>query len=95
MTTMTARKAKNEFGTFIDAAQKEPVIVTKHNRPVAALVSIDDLNALNKYRDAEAKTIPQSAGPDIGPYIGSLRGVWGNTPEEIDAYIRAERDSWE
>ena len=26
---------------------------------------------------------------------GLLKGVWGRTVEEIDAYIREERNSWE
>jgi hypothetical protein len=26
---------------------------------------------------------------------GILKGVWGRTVEEIDAYIREERNSWE
>jgi AbrB family looped-hinge helix DNA binding protein len=28
-------------------------------------------------------------------YGGSLRGVYGNTKEEIDEYIREEREGWE
>ncbi len=26
---------------------------------------------------------------------GSMRGTWGNTVEEIDAYIKSERKSWD
>jgi prevent-host-death family protein len=33
MKAMTAAHAKNSFGTFLDAVQREPVIVTKKNRP--------------------------------------------------------------
>jgi AbrB family looped-hinge helix DNA binding protein len=28
-------------------------------------------------------------------YAGIARGLWGNTAEEIDTFIRNERDSWE
>ena len=31
---------------------------------------------------------------DIGKYIGSMKGKFGGV-EEIDAYIRNERDSWD
>lgn len=31
----------------------------------------------------------------IMDYVGSAKGMWGKTKEEIDAYIRNERDSWE
>jgi prevent-host-death family protein len=43
MKTMSAVDAKTHFGKFIDAAQREPVIVTKKNRPVGVLFSIDDI----------------------------------------------------
>ena len=39
---MTARDAKTHFGEFLDAMQREPVVVTKNNRPVGILLSIDD-----------------------------------------------------
>ena len=26
---------------------------------------------------------------------GSMKGTWGNTVEEIDAYIKSERQSWD
>jgi len=40
--TMTAHDAKTHFGDFLDAMQREPVIVTKNNRPVGIMLSIDD-----------------------------------------------------
>jgi len=42
MKIMTAREAKNHFGEFLDAAQREPVVITKNNRPVGIMVSIQD-----------------------------------------------------
>lgn len=42
MKTMTAREAKNHFGEFLDAAQREPVMITKNNRPVGLMISIED-----------------------------------------------------
>lgn len=43
MKTMSAVDAKTRFGQFIDAAQREPVIVTKKDRPVGVFFSIDDI----------------------------------------------------
>ena len=43
MKTITAREAKNSFGKFLDMAQREPVVVTKNSRPVAVLVSLEDI----------------------------------------------------
>lgn len=43
MKIMTAAEAKNAFGQFLDAAQREPVLVTKQNRPVGVFLSMQDL----------------------------------------------------
>ncbi len=42
MKTVTARDAKNRFGEFIDMARREPVLVTKNDRPVGVFLSIED-----------------------------------------------------
>lgn len=42
MKVMTAREAKNHFGEFLDTARREPVIVTKNDRPVGIMISIED-----------------------------------------------------
>jgi len=50
MKTMTASVASKEFGRYLDAAQREPVIVTKQSRPVAVTVSFQDWQDLTKLR---------------------------------------------
>jgi prevent-host-death family protein len=42
MKVMTVRDVKNHFGEFLDSVQREPVIVTKNNRPVGVMISIHD-----------------------------------------------------
>ena len=46
MRTMTAVEAKNAFGQFLEATHREPVAVTKNNREIAALFSMEDLRSL-------------------------------------------------
>ena len=41
--TMSALDAKTYFGQFIEAAQREPVVVTKKDRPLGVFFSIDDI----------------------------------------------------
>jgi len=43
MKTMTAAAAKNSFGKFLDMAQREPVLITKNDRPVGVFLSMADL----------------------------------------------------
>ncbi len=42
MKVMTARDAKNHFGEFLDSARREPVLVTKNDRPVGIMISVED-----------------------------------------------------
>jgi len=42
MKIMTARDAKNHFGEFLDAARREPVVVTRNDRPVGIMISVED-----------------------------------------------------
>jgi len=43
MKTITAAAAKNAFGKFLDMARREPVVVTKNDRPVGVFLSMEDL----------------------------------------------------
>jgi prevent-host-death family protein len=43
MKTVTAAAAKNAFGKFLDMARREPVAVTKNDRPVGVFLSMEDL----------------------------------------------------
>lgn len=42
MLTMTSLDAQNQFGTLIDASQRQPVTVTRRGRPVAVVLSYED-----------------------------------------------------
>ena len=42
MKIMTARDAINHFGEFLDSAQREPVVVTRNDRPVGIMISVED-----------------------------------------------------
>lgn len=46
MKTVTAVEAKNSFGRLLEATHREPVMVTKNNREVAAMLSMQDVRAL-------------------------------------------------
>lgn len=65
MKTMTATAASKEFGRFIDAAQREPVLLTKKDRPVAVTVSVadwEDLVSLRIERGISAGLADVAAG---------------------------------
>lgn len=43
MQIMTAKQAKNNFGKLTNSMLREPVFITKNNRPIGAFVSMEDL----------------------------------------------------
>jgi prevent-host-death family protein len=50
MKTMTASAASKEFGHYIDTVQREPVVITRQNRPVAVTLSMQDARDLFQFR---------------------------------------------
>ena len=39
MITMTSLNAQNHFGELLDTSQREPVLITRHGRPVSIVLS--------------------------------------------------------
>jgi prevent-host-death family protein len=52
MTTMTAKDAQNKFGQMLDAAQKEPVTITKYDRKIVVVVPAERYEELEAMEDA-------------------------------------------
>ena len=52
MTTVTSKDAQNRFGQLIDTAQREPVSITRHDRPVAVIMSVQRYEELEAIEDA-------------------------------------------
>lgn len=48
MKVVSATEAKQTFGALLDAARREPIIIQKQNRNVAALIAIEDLNRIRQ-----------------------------------------------
>lgn len=46
MKTITSVEAQNRFGELLDNAQREPVTITRRGRPVAFVVSPEDMKDL-------------------------------------------------
>ena len=46
MRKMASGEAKNRFGELLDAAQREPVTIEKHGRPVAVVISAEEYDEL-------------------------------------------------
>ena len=74
-----AEEARNELPDLLDAAEKgRSTIITRHGRPVAALVPIGVYGAAVRQ-------------PSLLPLQGSGRGLWGKNSTDT---IRKLRDEW-
>ena len=74
-----AEEARNELPDLLAAAEKgRATIITRHGRPVAALVPIEAYSAAVRQ-------------PSLLPLQGSGRGLWG---KHSTATIRKLRDEW-
>ena len=51
MKTMTAAEAKQNFGRLIDAAQREPVMITKHGHGASVMISAEDYAEQQKEKE--------------------------------------------
>ncbi|MEN9896400.1 MAG: hypothetical protein RLZZ66_49 [Pseudomonadota bacterium] len=91
MKTISAKEAKNSFGAFLDSAQREPVMVTKRDRPVGMFFSMHDLNTLLNVGDAFKKEIYEKvvAGIDDAD-AGRVRECNAELAEELKAKLRAK-----
>lgn len=74
-----AEEARNQLPELLEAAEKgQSTIITRHGRPVAALMPID----------AHGAAVPQQP---LTPLEGSGHGLWG---KDSSRTLRRLRDEW-
>lgn len=52
--TWSLQDAKNHFSAVVDAARREPQMVTKHGRPAVVVVDVDEYQRLRHLDQARA-----------------------------------------
>ncbi|HXF50158.1 MAG TPA: AbrB/MazE/SpoVT family DNA-binding domain-containing protein [Dehalococcoidia bacterium] len=92
-------------GTEDDADDEERATVTlsgKHQvtLPAAMVRELgmrpgDKLSVRRRGQELVLTRLPRTPEEWVARYRGALRGVYGETPEAIEDYIRKERESWE
>ncbi|MEO8378023.1 MAG: type II toxin-antitoxin system prevent-host-death family antitoxin [Acidobacteriota bacterium] len=74
-----AEEARNQLPDLLEAARKgRSTIITKHGRPIAALVPVDEL-------------VDRSAQRSLLSWRGTGRGLWGKNSTRA---LQALRDEW-
>jgi prevent-host-death family protein len=86
MRTMTSVEAQNHFGMLLDTAQREPVTITRHGRPVAYLFSPQEYETLKQGKSDSA------AHPPVTELLAAFRGSGhGGGTARLVAEREAER----
>jgi prevent-host-death family protein len=97
MVTKTSAEAQNQFGQLLDLAQREPVVITRHGRPAAYVVSLRDMAPILIEKERRAKAVEEfeALSEKIRQYQ-SQQDLQELTDEEINRIVhevRAERVS--
>jgi prevent-host-death family protein len=61
---MTSVEAQNRFGQLLDAAQREPISITRHGRTAAFIVSPKDMAELTNARNKSGYAVAAPTGVD-------------------------------
>lgn len=92
MRAVSALDAKNRFGKLLDTAQREPVTIEKHGRPVAVVMSTAEYDELQALKADRLK--PDVMRGIADTQAGRLRDgetVFAERPWETDQLNEDER----
>jgi prevent-host-death family protein len=76
---VTATEFRNHAGTYIDAAAKAPVVITKHSRPSRVLLDFDEYERLKAYDTRVSFRTDELPEEDAAAFAGGYEGR--KTPE--------------
>jgi len=62
MTEISATEAKQKFAALLDAAQRGPVRIRRHDRQVAVLISAEEYEQIHKMRVEEIIRLSEENG---------------------------------
>ena len=84
MATYGVAEAKNNFTHLLDRVQEgEKITITRHGKPYAAVVSIEDM---------EKTQTTLAATPGVLALRGTGKGLWGRS---TGATVAELRDEWD
>ncbi|NDR55690.1 type II toxin-antitoxin system Phd/YefM family antitoxin [Aliiruegeria sabulilitoris] len=62
MKVLSAKEAKYGFGRLVDLARAEPVMVTKHGRPVVVVMAVEEYERLKNFEMGMVDARPSESG---------------------------------
>ena len=93
MKTMTAAAAERAFGSYLDAVEREPVVLTRNGQSVGVTLSMQDVEALfGPGEDAVERAIEQGR-IDRQLAVARQQVVSGAIELADDAFFEARREN--
>ncbi len=80
MQHLSSKEAQNNFGMLLDTVQRNPVIIQKHKRDCAIIISMADYELLKKSRVREMQQLCDK--------VGKNAKAKGLTPEILDNLLQ-------
>jgi PHD/YefM family antitoxin component YafN of YafNO toxin-antitoxin module len=62
MPTVSATHAKQNFAAMLDLSQREPVMIQRHERDIAVLISTDEYEKIHQLRVQELLRLTEETG---------------------------------
>jgi antitoxin Phd len=94
--SFTATEVKNEFGRILEKAiQGETVVITKHDRPKAVLISVDQFNSLKHAPEVKLDALSGEFDALLARMQGSkariaMKAAFSASPQQLGkAAVRA------
>lgn len=91
MATMTSAEAQNRFGELLEIAQREAVVITRHGRPTAFVVSSAEMGDLLELRRRRKQAAREYAAWRRQAKKSIRRAAGALTDDQINKMARAIR----
>jgi len=91
MKTLTSVEAQNRFGELLDTVQRQPVAVTRRGRPVAFVVSPEDMREVMDARNRRSKAVAAFEAWSQRARKGTKPAAAKLTQEDINRLVRESR----
>lgn len=85
MRSVSATEAKQNLASVLDAAQREPVVIRRHDRDVAVVMSAEEYERLRRLNIAEYLKLAEQ--------IGKQAVANGMTPAVLEELLSDENSS--
>jgi prevent-host-death family protein len=88
---MTSAEAQNRFGQLLEMAQREAVVITRHGRPAAFVVSSADMADLVELRRRRKQAAREFAAWRRQAKKSTRRAAGSLTDDQISKMVRGRR----